>query len=497
MGLSNRKSLEPFLKDDVEYYEHQITGVRQMARMQNFLLSDDMGLGKSLQALTVGAIDFKRGTASTIIVVCPVSLKGNWADEIEKFTNLDYMLFGQETNVAGKLKKLSPTARSIQLQEFAQMPGVKILITNYEQIKPHLKELNMLKFDIAIFDEAHYMKNYKSARTKASLGLLTTRSFLLTGTPMLNQVNELWPLLHKIAPHEYPKYWSFINRYCVFGGYQDRQIIGVKNEKELTQRLQSVMIRRLKADVLDLPEIQIIQRRVDLLDQQRALYDNVIKELEITIQGEENPAEIENALTKFLRLKQICGTTLPFTGEDHSSKLDLAVEDAIEVMKNGHKIVIFTQFRGVLEAFCQRLEDHGKKNLQEDFDIWELHGDVPSQTRQGVVNQWKNDPDAGAIVCMIQVAGLGLNMVASRHAFFIDKLFVPGLNQQAVDRLHRIGQDETQPVQVYEYLCRNTIESRVEQILTTKKKLFGSIVNESDFKRRLIQALLSKEEDDD
>lgn len=496
MTPSKRKSLEPFLKDEVNYYEHQITGVRQMARMQNFLLADDMGLGKSLQALTVGAIDFKRDTASSIIVVCPVSLRGNWADEIVKFTNLDYMLFGQGKNKVGKPKKLSPAARSIQLQEFTQRPGPKILITNYEQIKPHLKELNKLRFDIAIFDEAHYMKNYKSARTKASLALLTIRSFLLTGTPMLNQVNELWPLLHKIAPHEYPKYWSFINRYCVFGGYQDKQIIGVKNEKELTQRLQGIMIRRLKADVLDLPEVQIIQRRVDLLDQQKDLYDKVIKELEINIHGMDDPAEIENALTKFLRLKQICGTTFVFTGEDNSSKLDLAIEDAIEIMKNGHKIVVFTQFRPVLEAFCQRLEDHGKKNPQEDFDIWELHGGVPAPSRQGVVNQWSNDAGAGAIVCMLQVAGIGLNMVASRHALFIDKLFVPGLNQQAIDRLHRIGQNETQAVQVYEYICRNTIENRVEQILTTKKKLFGSIVNESDFTRRLVQALLSKEEDD-
>jgi len=498
MSSSTRKSLMPYLYDTVEYYPHQIEGVRKLARMQNFLLGDDMGLGKSLQALTVAAIDVKRGWAKKILIVAPVSLKGNWADEIEKFTTFQYIILGQTVvkrqGQPDMIKKVGPVERVEQLRQYLRLKGPKILITNYEQIDPHLEHLNKMDFDIVIYDEAHYMKNYKSKRTKACLELRANRHFLLTGTPMLNHVNELWPLLNKIDPAAYPRYWGFLQRYAVFGGYKDKQIVGVKNEKELTERLQAVMVRRMKSDVLDLPEVQIIQRRVDLTPEQRKIYDELLENMTIKVNGDDT--EIENALTKFLRLKQICGTTLPFLGKDISSKLDLAVEDALEVLdapkgEKPRKLVVFSQFRDVMECFANRLDKANPK-----IDIWELHGDVKTHLRQGVVKEWSNHDGPGVIVCNTHVAGIGLNMTAARHAFFIDKLFVPGLNQQAIDRLHRIGADTTQPVQINEYICRSTIENRVEQILRNKKKLFGSIVDESDFKRKLIQALMEKDDEE-
>lgn len=495
MSLDNRKSLMPYLYDTVEFYPHQVEGIRNLARMQNFLLGDDMGLGKSLQALTVAAIDVKRGWVEKILIVAPVSLKGNWADEIQKFTSFNFLILGQEEK-DGKLRKLGPDARAQQIADFAAQTGPRILVTNYEQVNPHLGDLNKLGFDIIIFDEAHYMKNYKSQRTKACLKLRAGRQFLLTGTPMLNHVNELWPLLHKIDAEAYPKYWGFIQRYAVFGGYKNKQITGVKNEKELTERLHKVMVRRMKKDVLDLPDVQIIQRKVDLAPEQRKIYDGLVEHMFVEMEGSDTPQQIENALTKFLRLKQICGTTMDFIGKDISTKLDLAIDDALEVLDTPkgeppRKLVVFTQFRTVQEMFAVRLD-----KANSDIDIWEMNGDTPSHDRQPMVHQWSKNDKPSALVCISQVAGIGLNMTAARHGFFLDKLFVPGLNQQCIDRMHRIGADVTQPVQIYEYLCRKTVETRVEQILTVKKKLFGSIVEESDFKRRLLQALMEKEDDE-
>lgn len=479
MTVAPRKSLEPWIPDAVQYYPHQIEGIRELAKWRSFLLADDMGLGKSIQALTVFAIDVVRGWAKTAVVICPVTLKGNWADEIEKFTRFKCVLL-----------EGTPVQRKQQLADFADIAEPKLLIVNYEQVTAHLEELNELMFDIAIFDEAHYLKNPRAKRTKSCLSLTSRRSFMLTGTPMLNHVNELWSILHRIDPQAYPKYWSFLNRYAVFGGFKDKQIIGVKNEKELTERLSKYMLRRLKKDVLDLPEVQIIERRVDLLPEQRKIYNEVVEDMKLPNVHTAEPEDIENALTKFLRLKQICGTTQPFTGEDMSSKLDLAVEDAIEILSNGHKLVVFTQFRAVQECFATRLD-----KAAPEFDIWTLHGDVKMNERQPIVHEWGVSPKPGALVCMLQVAGIGLNMVEARHAFFLDELFVPGLNQQAIDRLHRIGQDRTQPVQVTKYLCRNTIESRIQQILRTKKKLFGTIVeSDPDWKRKLLAAITEEDE---
>lgn len=484
-----RKSMEPWLKDDVQFYEHQISGIRQMMRMRNFLLADDMGLGKSLQALTVAAGDITRGWVSKIIIIAPITLKGNWADELDKFTGIPHMILGQTVDPKNpeRMRPLAPVKREEQLKQFAAMEGPRVLITNYEQIDKHLKTLNWMGFDIAIFDEAHYLKNHRAKRTKACHQLRANRYFMLTGTPMLNQVDELWGIMHLIDSVGYGSYFSFRNRYCVFGGFQDKQIIGVKNEKELQERLNHVMIRRLKSEVLDLPDVQKIVKKIDLSEGQRKLYDKVESELQIDIVGLDDPSEIENALTKLLRLKQICGTTLPFSGVDDSAKLDVAIEDAMEIIGNGHRLVVFTQFRDVQEAFCQRLD-----KAMPDAPIWELNGSIPQHERQGVVRAWSNDPKPGVIVCMLQIAGIGLNMTAARHAQFLDKLWVPGLNQQAIDRLHRIGASETQPVQILEYHMKGTVETRVEYILKTKSKLFGTIVNDADFKKKLLAALQNK-----
>lgn len=430
----------------------------------------------SLQAMTVFAVDVVRDWAKTALVICPTTLKGNWADEIEKFTRFPYVIL-----------EGSPKKRERQLIEFASISGPKILITNYEQIKLHLDILNKLNFDVAIFDEAHYLKNSKAQRTKACLALYSRRSFLLTGTPMLNHVNELWPLLHRIDPEAWPKYWQFVSRYCVFGGFKDKQIIGPKNEAELTERVQNVMLRRMKSEVLDLPDVQIIERRVDLLPEQQKLYDEVIQDMKLPKVGEADPMDIENALVKFLRLKQICGTTLPFTGEDISAKLNLAEEDDLEILDNGHKIVVWTQFRDVLTAYSDRMKRY-------DLPIFQIHGDVMVADRQPIVKEWGLTKEPGLLICMLQVAGVGLNMTQSRHGSFLDELFVPGLNQQAIDRQNRIGADATQPIQIRKYICRNTIENRVQQILRTKSKLFGEIIEtDPSWKRKLYEALTEDE----
>ena len=474
-GTTRRKSMEPYIKDSVVYYAHQIEAIRKLAKTPpSFILADDMGLGKSLQALTIFGIDVARGFCKQAIVVCPSSLKGNWEDEIEKFTGFNfYKLQG------------TPKQREAQLEEFAALPTPRILIVNYEQVIPHLVRLNQFRFDVAIFDEAHYLKNHKAKRTKASHQLFSRRSMLLTGTPLLNRVNELWSCCIALTPSTSAWTWNFTHRFCLFGGFNGKEVVGTKNEAELKSYLSKYMVRRLKRDVLDLPEVQVIERRVDLLPQQRILYDEVINDLKLTVVDEDKPQDVENALTKFLRLKQICGTTEPFSGEDHSSKLDLAIEDAMEIIGQGDKVVVFTQFRSVQKCYADRMRAHG-------IPVWDLHGDVPTDRRSEIVKEWGSHPGPGVICCMLQVAGVGLNMTQASHAQFLDKLFVPGLNQQAVDRLHRIGASETRSVQVLEYICRSTIENRINYILRIKQKLEAYIIgtgDDADFKKKIIAAM--------
>jgi SNF2 family DNA or RNA helicase len=490
--LAQRKSLEPWLRDDVEYYSHQIEGIRTLARMRSFLLADDMGLGKSLQALTVFCMDIKMGLGETLLIVCPVTLRANWAEEIEKFTRLPYELLGEEPDPIhrGKFKKITPKKREAQLQAFLGGSGPRILIANYEQMASaaHDSTLANATFSAICFDEAHYIKNHASGRTKAAIRLRSTRSFMLTGTPMLNNADELWPLLHRIDPIRFPKYWTFVARFCVRGGYKDKQIIGTKNQSELIGILSEVMVRRVKRDVLTLPEPFYIPVKVTLNEFQQELYDKAKNELLVGDQ------ELDNPLTLFLRLKQICNTpySIDRSFPDESEKLDRMTDIAQEVIINNEKLVIFTQFRGTLECIVRRLQER-----MPNLPLFQLHGDVPSRDRVPTVQAWSKIIGPAVICCMTQVAGIGLNMTAASTCIFVDKLFVPGLNKQAVDRLHRIGASETQAVRVFELIARGTCEDRVEQILRGKAKLFDEIVEGSVTMQALLKELMKAEAEDD
>jgi SNF2 family DNA or RNA helicase len=490
---AKRGSLEPWVFDSVEYGPWQVTGIRDCCRRRSFLLADEMGLGKTLQALTVFAVDVVMDKSLTMVVIAPATLKDNWADEIEKFTRFPYIILGRGVHPrTGRIITLGPADRVAQLVQFRTMTGPKILICNYEQIDPHIKELNAMRFDIACFDEAHLMKNHKAKRTKACLSLYSRRSFMLTGSPMLNQVNELWTLLNRIDPGRFPKFWPFVMRYAVFGGYEGKQIVGVKNQRELNGILQEYMVRRLAKDWLGLDEPQYIPRTVDLHPRQRDLYDEVVDDMRLTTG--DGPEDIQNALTKFLRLKQICGTTATVIDEDHSHKLDLAIQDDMDLVRIGEKVVVFTQFRGVMAAYVNRLTQACIKE-KLPIPIFELHGDVKTGDRIPLVHEWERVTGPAVIVCMLQVAGVGLNMTAAHHCAFLDKLFVPALNRQAVARLHRMGQKY--PVQVREYRVKGTIETRIEAILRTKSGLFKNVVDAGDYKKLLYLAMKAAEDDDD
>lgn len=474
--MTQRKSL-PKIKDSTHYYPHQLEGVRKMANMGSLLLADEMGLGKSLEALTVAAIDFQTGKASKVLVVSPASLKGNWAEELNKFTNFSYdVLTGARA------------AREGTINSFDR----DVLIVNYEQVQGHAAQLNAVGFDIVIYDEAHFLKNPKAKRTRACHSLRADRHLLLTGSPLLNQVNDLWSLLHRIAPGDFPKYWAFLSRYAVYGGYQDKEIVGVKNIKELTEKVNARMVRRLKKDVLDLPDKQHIDVWVDLRPEQKKLYKQAVDELQITLPDDPQPDELENALKRFTRLKQICGTTACIPGYgDFSAKLDVAVEKITEIINDFKEpVVVFTQFLEVMSCLDARLLNLNHKAML-------LYGDVPADERVPMVKEWErlaSEGDHRVLIVGLQVGGVGMNMTAANKCIFVDELFVPKLNEQAEDRLHRIGADATQPVQIIRIRCRNTIEQRIVKILERKEKTFGQLIKtESAWKRKLFQELMQEE----
>lgn len=481
--MAERKSLEPWLKDEVIFRDYQVDGVRFMIRRQHALQCDEMGLGKSLQAITTFSTDVKMGWGETLIVVCPVTLKANWANEFRKFTRIPHTVLGEDIGPNGKRRKLNQNERDMQIVFFAGGSGPRVLIVNYEQVVMHLDMLNAVGFHLAVFDEAHYLGNHESQRTMACLSLRARRKLPMTGTPVTKNVNNLWALLRMTYPGT-PGYFTFMNRHAVYGGFNKREIVGIKRKEEIHEILGGLMIRRLAADVLDLEKPNIIRRYVELTDQQRKLYDEVEREMQMTIDPNEDPEEYDNHLFKSLRLKQICGSTFEFTGEDHSNKLTTAVHDTQEFVGNGHRLVVFTQFRGMIERYVSRLRE-----ADPNIPVWELHGDIPGDERFDVVESWGKAERPGVLVCAIQVTAFGLNMVDGDVGMFIDKTYSPATNRQAIARLVRMGQ--TRPVTIIEYITEGTVEERVEEICEIKDDIASELVEEvaeatKDWKRRLV-----------
>ena len=462
--------LAPYLRDGISFYRHQVEGIDWMWDKRSFLLADDMGLGKTLQTLVVCAIHAKLtkdtvGVESSFLIVCPSSLKRNWEQEIERFTELDAVILNGP-----------PAKRTEQLAEFRAISGTKYLITNYEQIPAHLDELQAMEFGIVIADEAHYLKTPDSKRTQAFCALPPSRRFMLTGTPILGHVDDLWVILDQVQPGEWGTFKGFVATFCVFGGHNGKSVVGVKNEKRLMEGLSLMMLRRLSKDVLDLPEVQYINRNVDLLPEQRVAYNKALKDLILERGGEGiEDEEIDGPMVRFLRLKQICSTTatVRLDGADYSGKLDLAVQDAKLITDAGEKIVAFTGFRGAMACYVNRL-----LTALPGVPIWVLHGDVPSDSRQDVVTAWGSQPGPAILVCITQVAGVGLNMTQSRNVQFLDLDVTPANNAQAVARVRRIGATGDS-IKVWVYEAVDTVDQRVNQIIATKQQTNDLIIEAS------------------
>ena len=453
--------------EPIAYRSWQVEGVRKLARMNSFLLGDEMGLGKSLQSLTVAALDFDRGLADRVLVLCPPKLVYNWLEEIEKFTHF------KTIPLEG-----TPKRRAELLDALKDDLTVEVVVAGYTMVQKHLDELNEIGFQICICDESHELKTPSSKRWKAVRKLEVQRWFMLSGTPMMNRPNELWTTLNRIDPSTFDNYYVFTHRFCTFGGFKRKQIVGVRRPKELATILDAVMLRRLKTDVLDLPDKQYTTKVVGLTTLQKKLYKEALTEFQLTLPNDPDPMELEQGMVRFLRLKQICATPATLGFEDKSDKLEVATDLASELVDNGNKVVMFTNFRGVLASMASRL-------AELEIPVYQLHGGIKVADRQQAIKDWTESDEPGVILAMIQVAGVGLNMTAARHAIFIDKAYVPGVNDQAADRLHRIGASVAHPVEIIELFCKGTVEARVEQILKTKRAMFDDVVNRHALKKMI------------
>lgn len=433
--------------------QHQLTGVRFLLDKRYALLGDEMGTGKTLQALVACNYLLNRNKIKNAVIVVPASLIQNWREECIKFIKrYPYIYQGSNRNILKA--KIAP-----------------IIITSYDTFMRDVEKFSKTIDDFAlVLDEAHYIKSTQSSRAKAvkQFGANAKYRWALTGTPVSNKPHDLYSLVQFINPQlaGYKKDWyqMFVREQVTFirtrwrGTIQKTIPIGVKEGAVplLNQLLSKIMLRRLKKDCVDLPAKQIIYTR----------YDLDIKTRKFLTMTREDLQDAGYPLSKLLiRLQQVLDGVLKTEDEEGnvinvdtfpSSKM--AMLDELLESRSG-RVIVWFRFSESLKF----IRDEWKNK----YPIYDLYGELSQNQRQDNINQWRQSED-GVLFATIKAAGVGLNLTEADTAIFYSYEFSPAENNQAEDRIHRVGQ--TQHCTIYYLYGRETIEQAVLELLKKKRQ---------------------------
>ncbi|MFT4541518.1 MAG: SWI/SNF-related matrix-associated actin-dependent regulator 1 of chromatin subfamily A [Planctomycetota bacterium] len=436
-----------------DYLPYQRAAIAFSVDHPNVLLADEMGLGKTIEALGVVNAD---KDARRVLIVCPASLKLNWARECAS-----WLCDGRQVGVAAKT-----------FPEHAD-----VVVINYDILVKWKRELRQ-DWDVLIADECHYVKNKEAKRSKALYAIEARRKLFLTGTPILNRPVELWSIVNALAPEEFDDFWKFANRYCKptknrFGW----EFNGATHLEELHARLSgTMMVRRTKAEVLpDLPpkRRQVIELASDHIASLIAIeagaweeHQRRLSELRVLSHGKEDGNEAELAALR-AGINVAFGELAKLRQDTALAKVPLVIEHIKSVMEDAGKIVVFAHHRAVVRELAEPFGDSAVT----------LTGDDDSATRQSAVDRFQTDPECLLFIGSITAAGFGLTLTASSHVVFAELDWVPANLTQAEDRTHRIGQKDS--VLVQHLVLQDSLDARMVGTLIKKQRVIDQAIDGS------------------
>ena len=433
-------------------FTHQVEGLYYALSHDSCLIGDEQGLGKTWTA--INAMVLRKEKAGKCLVVCGVnSIKYNWLSEIERHSSENAALI-DAPSAEQRVKKIEKW-----LMSDAYFGVINIEALRAPSITLRLRTaIEEKKIGGIIADEIHKAKNARSHQGRALRTLNAPYKIGLSGTP-INKPEELWNILSWLGVETMEKEYPWMMRYCVMGGYANKQVIAHKNHIELREKLQSVLIRRRKEDVLDLPPKMYQTEFVELSPAQTALYKEGIEELVLNL---DEILELSNPLVKTLRLRQI--TDGLFTDQNPKlARIKEMLEE--EIIPSGRKAIIFSNWRKVTDLYFEALSD---------FHPAYIHGDIPPKERQEAADRFQTDDTCRLIIGTIGAMGTGLTLNAASYVIFVDKSWVPADNEQAEDRAHRIGTKGT--VNVISLTAKGTIDEYIEEHIKERKAAFSYFV---------------------
>lgn len=438
------------------YQQNGYTWLNYMDRLGfGACLADDMGLGKTVQVLAYLEKLRKTKKGARVLLIVPASLLGNWQKEAEKFVpSMDYrILHGKSAAVLGK--------------EFAKEEDF-LTITTYG-MSSRIKELQDVQWDCIILDEAQAIKNPLTKQTKEIKKLDGRMRIAMTGTPIENDLTNLWSL------------FDFLNKGLMGTSKEFHEFCKqLKESPEQYAKLKTMvapfMLRRLKTDktiIKDLPEKMEMIDYTDMSKRQVVLYRKTVSDMEERIRESEGIERKGIVLATITKLKQICNHPDQYLGqqafsEADSGKFAMLREICETIYEKRERVLVFTQFKEITEYLAAF--------LAEIFHTegYVLHGGTPVKKRSQIVEEFQSDRYVPFIVLSVKAGGTGLNLTKANHVIHFDRWWNPAVENQATDRAFRIGQ--TKNVMVHKLVCKGTIEEKIDAMIESKKELAENVI---------------------
>lgn len=500
-------STKLYVRSGFKLYDHQKDFLRfsidrqNRGNMNGFLVCDTMGLGKTLESLNLALYNKAHNNFQHCLVLCCINMsKYNWADEIYTQTNHEfegYILGARKGKRANKISYNGPTKNKLEDLLTGHMYGDEaepelpyFLIMNIESIRYKDKKtrkytiadtiidyINSGKINMVIVDEVHKNVSPQSQQGKQLLRIKKATEnrcmwLPMTGTPIVNQPTDLFLPLRLIEAHSINSYWTWNQFYCVFGGFGGHEIVGYRNMQQLKTLLQGNMIRRLKEDVLDLPEkIELVEyvENTQIQKKLEKIVNNEIWEDREAVVADLNP------MTRLLRLRQVNGSpelvdfdiVVDKTYLSKNAKLQRLLELLAEITARGEKVVVFSNWVEPLRVIY--------RHIAHTYTVACFTGTMKEADRQAHKAAFQNDPNCKIIIGTIGALGTTHTLTAANNVIFYDESWTAADRNQALDRVHRIG--TTKSVNIYTLISKDTVDEVVHNILYGKETVAGFMVD--------------------
>lgn len=451
-----------------ELRPYQERGFQWLAAMRRLgfgsLLADDMGLGKTVQVITE-LLDGLETSPGTSLIVCPTSLLGNWQRELGRFApQLSLYVHHGSDRLRGE-------------RFIAKSRASDVVLTTYQLAGRDGKELMQLEWRTIVLDEAQYIKNFGTKQAQSVMKLSAPHRIAMTGTPVENRLGELWSIFQFLNPGYLGTSASFRSRYGGTGANETTEL------ERLRRLVAPFLLRRLKSDPdirKDLPEKIELKSYCTLSVEQARMYEAVTSELMSRIGDSGGIARKGLVLSSLTRLKQICDHPALGSGRSpaalaeagRSGKLERLTELLDLIIDNGEAALIFTQYVQMGELLCRELgQRYGKT---PSF----LHGGVVKQERDDMVREFQEGKGSPIFVLSLKAGGVGLNLTRANHVIHYDRWWNPAVENQATDRVFRIGQQKN--VEVHKLICQGTLEERIDELIERKRSLSEQVVGSGE-----------------